>query len=40
MTNMSFFGLLDYGTIDQSWALAHLFEVRYPLTTQFFPMDR
>ena len=24
----------------QSWALAHLFEVRYPLTTQFFPMDR
>ncbi len=24
----------------QSWALAHLFEVCYQLTTQFFPMDR
>ena len=24
----------------QSWALAHFFEVRYPLPTQFFPLDR
>ncbi len=24
----------------QSWALAHFFEVRYSLPTQFFPMDR
>jgi hypothetical protein len=24
----------------QSWALAHFFEVRYPLLTQFFPLDR
>ena len=24
----------------QSWALAHFFEVRYPLSTQIFPMDR
>jgi hypothetical protein len=23
-----------------SWALAHFFEVRYPLPTQFFPLDR
>jgi hypothetical protein len=23
-------------TFRQSWALAHLFEVHYPLTTQFF----
>jgi hypothetical protein len=29
-----------YITNTQSWALAHLFEVRYPLPTQFFPMDR
>jgi hypothetical protein len=27
-------------SLTQSWALAHLFEVRYPLPTQFFPMDR
>ena len=25
---------------NQSWALAHFFEVRYPLPTQFFPLDR
>ncbi len=25
---------------NQSWALAHFSEVRYPLPTQFFPMDR
>jgi hypothetical protein len=24
----------------QSWALAHFSEIRYPLTTQFFPLDR
>jgi hypothetical protein len=24
----------------QSWALAHFSEVRYPLPTQFFPLDR
>jgi hypothetical protein len=24
----------------QSWALAHFFMVRYPLHTQFFPLDR
>ncbi len=24
----------------QSWALAHFFKVRYPLPTQFFPLDR
>ena len=24
----------------QSWALAHFFEVRYPLPTKFFPLDR
>jgi hypothetical protein len=27
-------------TNSQSWALAHFFEVRYPLSTQFFPPDR
>jgi hypothetical protein len=26
--------------IMQSWALAHFSEVRYPLPTQFFPLDR
>jgi hypothetical protein len=26
--------------LSQSWALAHFSEVRYPLPTQFFPMDR
>ncbi len=25
---------------NQSWALAHFFEVRYQLPTQFFPLDR
>jgi hypothetical protein len=29
-----------YFNLCQSWALAHLFEVRYPLPTQYFPMDR
>ncbi len=29
---------LQYNT--QSWALAHFFKVRYPLPTQFFPLDR
>jgi hypothetical protein len=24
----------------QSWALAHFLKVRYPLPTQFFPLDR
>jgi hypothetical protein len=24
----------------QSWALAHFFEVRFPLPTQFFSLDR
>jgi hypothetical protein len=24
----------------QSWVLAHFFEVRCPLPTQFFPLDR
>jgi hypothetical protein len=27
-------------TGSQSWALAHIFEVRYPLPTQFFSLDR
>ena len=27
-------------TFSQSWALAHFFEVRYPLSIQFFPLDR
>ncbi len=27
-------------SFNQSWALAHFFEVRYPLPTQFFPLDR
>ncbi len=27
-------------SISQSWALAHFFEVRYPLPTLFFPLDR
>jgi hypothetical protein len=31
---------LEQASLYQSWALAHLFEVRYPLLTQFFPMDR
>ena len=29
-----------YNTTTQSWALAHFFKVRYPLPTQFFPLDR
>ncbi len=34
--------LVGFGesTQRQSWALAHFFVVRYPLPTQFFPLDR
>jgi len=40
MLKMSIMKLMILNTVNQSWALAHFFEVRYPLPTQFFPMDR
>ena len=34
------FACRKYQRYNQSWALAHFFEVRFPLPTQFFPLDR
>jgi len=34
------FQMKKRGHENQSWALAHFFDVRYPLPTQFFSLDR